>query len=145
MTEYAKTYDIRWADLDPNFHMRHTSYNDYAAQVRLNFLQDRGITLEKMRELNLGPVLFSEHTDFFKEVRAGDTIKVVLRIAAMTPDGRKWKMRHDIFRGDGQKAATIQVAGAWFDTVKRTVIAPPLAMQNMFLDLPKTEDFSDQF
>ena len=53
MTEYSKSYDVRWADLDPNFHMRHTAYNDYAAQVRLNFLQDRGITLEKMKELNL--------------------------------------------------------------------------------------------
>jgi acyl-CoA thioester hydrolase len=142
-TEYVKTYDVRWADLDVNFHMRHTAFNDYCAQVRLNFLQDRGLTLEKMRELNLGPVLFTEYTDFMKEVRPGDTIQVNLKIAAMTPDGRKWKMRHEVFRGDGKKAAVINVSGAWFDTAKRSVVAPPLMMQRMFLDLPKTDDFSE--
>jgi len=145
MSEYKKTYDVRWADLDVNFHMRHTAYNDYAAQVRLNFLQDHGLSLEKMRELNLGPVLFSESTDFLKEIRPGDHITISLAIAAMTPDGRKWKMRHEVFRGDGKKAAIINVSGAWFDTVKRSVVAPPLMMQQMFLDLPKTEDFTDRF
>lgn len=143
-TAYSKNYDVRWADLDANFHMRHTAYNDYAAQVRLHFLQDRGVTLQVMKELNLGPVLFSEHTDYLAEVRPGDTIRVSLLIAAMTADGRKWKMRHEIYRGDGKKAAVIQVHGAWFDTVKRTVVAPPLMMQNMFLDLPKTDDFTEE-
>lgn len=143
--EYVKSYDVRWADLDVNFHMRHTAFNDYCAQVRLNFLQDRGVTLEVMRELGIGPVLFSEYTDFKSEVRPGDTIKVNLKVAAMTTDGRKWKMRHEVIRGDGKLAAVINVAGAWFDTTKRAVVAPPLMMQQMFLDLHKTEDFTDKF
>ncbi len=142
-TPYFKQYDVRWADLDVNFHMRHTAFNDYAAQVRLHFLQDRGITLEKMRDLQLGPILFSETTNYFKEVRPGDTIKVYLKVAAMTPDGRKWKMRHEIYRGDGEKSAVIDVTGAWFSTRERKVTAPPLMMQQMFLDLPKTDDFTE--
>ena len=142
-TVYEKFYDVRWADLDPNFHMRHTAYNDYAAQVRLNFLEDRGVSLLKMQELNMGPVLFNEHTDFLKEVKPGDKIKVNLLVAAMTPDGRKWRLRHEITRGDGITAAVITVTGGWLHTLQRALVTPPLMMQRMFLDLPKTEDFTE--
>lgn len=35
--EFYKEFQVIWADMDPNRHMRHTAYNDYAAQLRVSF------------------------------------------------------------------------------------------------------------
>lgn len=141
MSDYNKTFSVLWADLDPNFHMRHTAYNDYAAQVRLAFLSEHGFPLRRLKELNLGPVLFSEKTDFLREVGADDILTVTLKAAGVNSDGRKWKMRHEIFKSDGVKAAIVQVDGAWFSTETRKLVVPPTDLKNLFNQLTKTEDF----
>jgi acyl-CoA thioester hydrolase len=125
MQEYKKTFDVRWADLDPNFHMRHSAYNDYAAQVRLGYLSENGYTLERFRKENLGPVLFREETKFFKEILPGDVITVDFQVTMASEDGRKWQILHTIYRKDGVKAAEIVVDGAWMDTKLRKVVAAP--------------------
>lgn len=35
----TKEFEVKWADLDPNRHMRHSAYNDYAAHMRVKFLE----------------------------------------------------------------------------------------------------------
>ena len=57
METYIQAIDIRWADLDPNFHLRHSVYYDYGAYCRISFLNEQGITPEFMTQFNLGPIL----------------------------------------------------------------------------------------
>ena len=71
MSEYKKPMDLRWSDLDPNYHLRHSVYYDFAAQIRTAFLEEHGLTIRQMQELHLGPVLFREEGIFRREVRFG--------------------------------------------------------------------------
>jgi acyl-CoA thioester hydrolase len=143
MQKYTKQFDVIWADLDPNRHMRHTAYNDYAAQVRVAFMDDNGIGFDEMEKLMLGPVLFKEETHFLSEVRMGERITVDLQIAGLSLDGERWKMVHQVFKSDGSLSAVIKVEGAWMDMVKRKLKQPPKELVNKFNELPKTDDYQE--
>jgi len=143
MQKYNKQFDVIWADMDPNRHMRHTAYNDYAAQVRVAFMDDNGVGFEAMEKLMLGPVLFREETRFLSEVRMGERITVDLQIAGLSSDGERWKMVHQVFKGDGTLSAVITVEGAWIDMVKRKLKRPPQELVNKFNELPKTDDYHE--
>ncbi len=141
--EYSKTFVPIWADMDPNRHMRHTAYNDYAAQVRVAFLQDYGYDIEKLDKLRLGPILFREETVFLREIRLGDTIKVDLRVSGLSKEGRRWNMVHRIYNQYDKLSAIIKVEGAWIDMDKRKLIVPPKDLFEKFKELPRTEDYAE--
>lgn len=143
MINYSKNFEVIWADMDPNRHMRHTAYNNYAAQVRVSFMEDNGLSLEEMEKLQLGPVLFKEETQFLSEIRMGEHIKIDLQIAGLSADGERWKMVHHIYKSDGKLSAIISVEGAWIDMVKRKVKAPPAKFAENFHNLPKTSDYQE--
>ena len=143
MQNFQKQFDVIWADLDPNRHMRHTAYNDYAAQVRVAFMDDNGIGFDEMEKLHLGPVLFREETLFLAEVRMGEHITVDLQIAGLSLDGERWKMVHQVFKSDGALSAVITVEGAWIDMVKRKLKPPPENLVSKLNELPKTADFRE--
>lgn len=129
MEAYKKTFDVCWADLDPNFHVRHTAYNDYAAQVRFAFLTDNGFSAERFRKEKLGPVIFREETRFLREVMPNDTLTIDLKMEMVGDDWRKWKIRHAVYRSDGVKAAEIDIDGAWMNTELRKVVPAPDELQ----------------
>lgn len=143
MNKYSKNFEVIWADMDPNRHMRHTAYNDYAAQVRVSFMVDNGLSLEEMEKLQLGPVLFKEETVFLSEIRMGEQIKVDIQIAGLSNDGERWKMVHHIFKSDGKLSAIISVEGAWIDMTQRKLKAPPEKLTANFNELPKTADYQE--
>ena len=37
---FSKTISLRWADLDPNFHLRHSVYYDLGSQQRVEVLDE---------------------------------------------------------------------------------------------------------
>lgn len=139
--EYIKTFQVIWADIDANRHMRHTAYNDYAAQVRVNFFTDYGFSIENLVKNEVGPILFREETKFLKEVSINETIKVDILCGAMRRDGSRWKVIHNIYRQDGSRSAVITVEGAWLDLKLRKLIVPPEELLSIFENMPKTEDF----
>ena len=143
MRNYSKQFDVIWADMDPNRHMRHTAYNDYAAQVRVAFMGDNGLSFDEMEKLMLGPVLFREETQFISEIRLGERITVDLQIAGLSLDGERWKMVHQIFKNDGKLSAVITVEGAWIDMANRKLKPPPKELVANFNELPKTNDFQE--
>lgn len=36
---FEQEYHVRWSDLDPNMHMRHTAYADLCATTRFSYLE----------------------------------------------------------------------------------------------------------
>ncbi len=64
---YIKNAEMRWSDLDPNFHLRHSVYYDFGAYCRICFLFDNGVTDKLMKELEIGPILFREECVFKRE------------------------------------------------------------------------------
>ena len=139
--EYAKTFQVIWANIDANRHLRHSAYNDYAAQVRVNFFTDYGFSIEQLVKKEIGPILFREETRFLREVRINEMIKVDIQAAAMRRDGSKWKVIHTIYKEEGDKAAIVTVEGAWMDLKLRKTMVPPKELLSIFENMPKSEDF----
>ena len=138
---FTQKFKVIWADLDPNRHMRHTAYNDYAAQVRLEFFAYCGVDMDRLNELNIGPILFREETRFFKEVHMNETIEVSFEISKVRQDGYKWSIRHTIYKESGEVACKIDTDGTWLDLNQRKVVIPPEEIQKMLTNAPRTEDF----
>ena len=122
---YSQTYSVRWAELDPNGHMRHSAYADFAADLRVNWLASLGYTVQKFAELRLGPILFREETKFLKELHGGETIRVDGVMKTASPDGSRWTILHTLYKADGRVAATVEVDGAWLNLDLRKLTVPP--------------------
>jgi len=132
---------MRWSDLDPNFHLRHSVYYDFGAQCRISFLNEHGITADVLLRHSIGPVLFREECLFKKEINFTDRITINLKLASVSPDFRKWTMVHEIRKNEDSLAAIITVDGAWMNTQLRKITAPPETFRTAFETIPKTEDF----
>lgn len=135
------TFTTKWADFDPNRHMRHTAYNDYAAEARIRFFNEHGIDLQYFTSHNFGPVLFKEETTFYKEIYSGEDLNVSIELHGSSAKAERWKIRHLIFKKNGTKAAQIEVYGAWIDYTTRKLTTPPLEVQQSFEHFVKTSDF----
>lgn len=123
--DYATTYHVRWAEMDPNGHLRHSAYADFAADQRIAFLRQHGFDLAKFAALRLGPILFREETKFLKEVHLGEIIRVDGRLTSLSADGGRWTILHTLYKADGRVAATVTVDGAWLDLDQRKLRLPP--------------------
>lgn len=141
MESYKKTYEATWADMDPNRHMRHSVYNDYAAQTRVTMFKDFGFSIEEFAKMGLGPILFREETKFLKEIGLSEEITVTCQLQRMRKDGTRWTFLHEIFKESGAKAAEITVDGAWLDLKKRKLGIPNEEMLELFNQFPRTNDF----
>jgi acyl-CoA thioester hydrolase len=140
---FQVTFATKWSDFDPNRHMRHTAYNDYAAEVRVRFFKSQGVSIEDFAQENLGPILFKEETSFFKEIHLGEDITVNLTLKAISKNVERWKLQHQIFNENGKLAAEVMVYGAWIDLQKRKLAVPSVKFHQLFSTLEKTNDYED--
>ena len=49
------TYQVLWADLDGNQHLKNTRYIDYASHSRFRFLTEQGFGPKAFAQHKLGP------------------------------------------------------------------------------------------
>jgi acyl-CoA thioester hydrolase len=140
---YSRTYDIKWAEVDPNGHIRHTVYGDYAVDVRYRYLNEHGLSLIRLHEIGIGPVLLRDEAHYLKEVVMGETITVDIKLAGASPDGGRWIFQHEVRKQNGKMAAVLRVEGGWLDLAARRLVAPPPEFASILKDLERTEDFSE--
>lgn len=136
MRAFEINLEVRWADADPNRHVRHSAYYDYGAHARIRFFQKHGFTTKKLEELNLGPIIFKEECSFIRELHPDDEIKINLLKGEMNEDGSRWVLHHEIFNQGGEKCAQVSTQGAWIDLSKRKLTIPPKAIADALLNLP---------
>ena len=136
-------FNTKWSDFDPNRHMRHTAYNDYAAEVRVRFFREHGLTMNAFTKFNFGPILFKEETSFYKEIRVGENISVNLELEGVSKGLERWRFRHHIFNMEGPLSAEIKVYGAWIDLLTRKRTSPHQKFAAIFDTLPKTTTFKE--
>lgn len=141
MKEFNRIIQLRWSDLDPNFHIRHSVYYDWGAFCRIEFLNENGLTSRVMQELNFGPVLFREECIFRKEIRSGDVVTISLEIIKSKKDFSRWSIQHSITKNENLLCATLAVDGAWMDVTKRKLASPPEKVNEVFTLMPKAENF----
>jgi acyl-CoA thioester hydrolase len=132
---------VIWSQIDANQHMRHSAYADVAAQARLNMLLAAGLPPVKLLGMGIGPVLFREELFYLREIILNDDIKVTCEVSKSRADGSRWSIRHEIYRGDGVKAAIINVDGAWIDMNKRRLTFLPKELSDLFIASPRSTDY----
>lgn len=135
------SFPTRWADFDPNNHMRHSAYNDYAAESRVRLFSKYGLSLKEFNDFKIGPILFKETTSFYREISIGDDVTVEVFLKGASKLGERFKFIHKIYCGDGVLSAKIEIYGAWIDLSKRKLTTPPSIVLEVFEKLTKTEDF----
>ncbi|NCD71042.1 thioesterase [Mucilaginibacter sp. R11] len=133
-----------WSQIDANQHMRHSAYADLAAQARLNMLNQVGLSPVVLLGQKIGPVLFKEELMYLREIALGDRVKVTCELVRSRPDGSRWAIRHEVYRGDGVKAAIINVEGAWIDMEKRKLTLLPESISSLFTKSPRGDDYIEE-
>ena len=141
MKEFIKKIEVRWADLDPNFHMLHSKYYDLAAYCRTAFLIEHGVTPEFMKRHQIGPILFREECIFKKEISFADEISVNLKLKKITATASRWTFVHEVWKDKKTLAAFMTCEGAWMNTELRKLAVPPDMIIKIFDQAPKTIDF----
>jgi|TARA_B110000037_G_scaffold141541_1_gene160101 acyl-CoA thioester hydrolase len=141
--KFEITFPTIWANFDANSHMRHTAYNDYAAEVRSRFFSEQGFSLTEFSKHNIGPILFSENTKFYREIKLGEDITVNLIFIGASEKFERFKFKHQIIKANGVVSAEISVYGAWIDLAKRKLTTPPEDMIGIFNKLEKVIDFEN--
>ena len=142
MEKYSRKLEIRWADLDPNFHVLHSKYYDFGAFCRMAFLTEHGITPAVMSKNNIGPIIFREECIFKREIKFGDEVEVFLKLSKCNEDSSRWSMVHELWINGNSLAALINIDGAWLDTKLRKLAIPSEIFKAGFAQIPKTDDFN---
>jgi acyl-CoA thioester hydrolase len=143
MDPYTRTFPVRWADCDANGHMRNTAYSEYATEVRIAYLAEKGFTWEKFLASRFGPVLLHEYIDYVREVRMGATVTVDFSVIGLSPDGARFKFEHDVWLPERKKAARIIIAGGWMDIELRKLRLPPPDLLRLLQEAPRGEPFEE--
>lgn len=135
------SFPVRWADLDPNRHLRHSAFNDYGTHIRFTYLEQQGFGMEAYERLDFSPVILREEVRFLREVRQGDTITLDMRLVAGSPKLTRFRLAHEVTRADGVLAATIEVDGGWMSLTRRKLIEPPAAVVEALRRVQPADEF----
>jgi acyl-CoA thioester hydrolase len=141
MQSFNVNVQIRWSDLDPNFHLRHSVYYDWGALSRISFLEQHGLTAHLMAKLHFGPILFREECVFKREIHLNDPVTINLELIKARKDYSRWTIRHTIYKNPETIAAILTCDGAWLDTTLRKLAAPPAEVTQVFGSMPTNAGF----
>lgn len=141
METFILDVQVRWSDLDPNVHLRHSVYYDWGAFCRIAFLNEHQMTTELMQRLQIGPILFREECVFKREIRLGDKVTISLQVLRAKKDFSRWTIQHTVVKNDDTIAAILTVEGAWLDTAKRKLATPPAEVFSVFSQMPLDVNF----
>ena len=141
MSIFSMPVQIRWSDLDPNFHLRHAVYYDWAAMCRITNLQEKGLTPALMQKMNFGPIIFREEAIFRKEVCYNDLISVNLQLIKARRDYSRWTIRQEIIRNNEIRCAIVTIDGAWLNVIDRKLIIPPVEAIHVYELMSLNQNF----
>ncbi len=143
MPPFSKTLELRWSDADANGHVRHSVYGELGAEARIAWLAESGFPWKRCEELGVGIVILREELEYRRELGIGERVRVDLRALGLSPDGARWKFRHEVLREDGALAARIVASGGWLDLARRRLTLPPEALAAALRALERAEGFEE--
>lgn len=141
MNTFSKECTIRWSDLDPNFHVRHSVYYDWGAYCRIAFFNETGLTPNVMAHEHIGPIIFREECLFKKEIKFGDSLQINFVVSQCRADFSRWTILHEIWKDRSILCAFLTVEGAWIDTQVRKLTVPVGPVLNVLEMAPKSPGF----
>ncbi len=143
MAGYAKSYELRWSDADANGHVRHSVYSELGAEVRIAWLKEGGFPWKRFEELGVGPVLLREELEYRREIGLGERVRIDVVAVGLSPDGARWKLRHDLHKEDGELAGRVTVLGGWLDLAARRLVVPPEPLAALLRATARAPEFEE--
>jgi acyl-CoA thioester hydrolase len=143
MTTYSTKMSAGWADMDFHSHMRGAAFLDKACDARLMFLAGHGYPMNELLRLHLGTVAMKDEIEYYRDVALHQDITVTLSLGGMAPDGSRWRLRHEMLRGDGKICARVTCIGGWLDLAERKLVAPPAGLVAALKSLSPTSDYTE--
>ncbi|MFZ4262325.1 acyl-CoA thioesterase [Sphingobacterium sp. HJSM2_6] len=134
---------VLWSQIDANIHVRHSAYADFCAQARSNMLNQSGLSLQEFTKRKIGPILFREELIYHREIGLDERITVTVEITKYNISNSRFSFRHEIFKENGVKAATVNVDGAWMNIVERKLSAIPEEWNDLIKLFPKSADYTE--
>lgn len=139
---YLKETEFIWANLDPNQHVRHTTYSDYATHARICFFVENGFTIQDLNALGFGPVLLREQTIFWRELSANERVRISVELDRSTADYSYYTIVQHFYKANNKKAARVTIDGTWMDIKTRQLIPPPAEVISKILSkMDKTANY----
>jgi len=134
---------IRWSEIDLNGHTRNSAYLDLASHCRISYFDKHGFSASEFARLRIGPVVFKDEITYLKETHLGDSLRVNLMLAGLSPAGFRFALRNEFTRQDGASAVIIHSQGAWLDIGRRKLTNPPKALFDVMNLMTRTPDFAE--
>lgn len=138
---YKKEFEIRWSDIDANGHLANSAYTNYMSHTRMAFFIEYGFSMKKLAEFGVGPVVFYEHTYYYKESFIGKPITVSIELSGLSEDGMFFKFEHNLYNYKGEHLASSDMLGSWIDLKTRKLTILPIDLLALSDKFPRTEDF----
>ncbi|MBR9845045.1 MAG: thioesterase [Algicola sp.] len=138
---YKKEFEIRWSDIDANGHLANSAYTNFMSHARMGFFMTYGFSIKDLSGFSIGPVVFYEHTYYFKESFIGKPITVTVEVSGLSEDGMFFKFEHNLYDDKGRHLASSDMLGAWIDLNSRKLTALPELLLQRSEAFPKTKHF----
>lgn len=138
---YLKEFEIRWSDVDANWHLANSAYVNFMSHTRMGFLMELGFNQKTMAQHSLGPVVFYEHIYYFKEAFFGKPVKVSLELLGVSEDGKFFKFHHNFYDAKGINFAHCEILGAWIDLKSRSLTGLPEEFLTAFSKVDKADGY----
>jgi acyl-CoA thioester hydrolase len=127
--------------MDSNGHLANTAYLDLAADARIAFFAEHGFPPTEFRRLGVGPVIRRDEVEYLREINLHDTVTVSFAMLALSPDGARFTLENEIWPAADRHAATVRSTGGWLDLRTRRLVAPPAALRDALLQVPRSREF----
>ena len=121
---HSYPFFVREAQLDSYGHMNNLQYLAAFEEARWEMITERGYGLDKVHELQIGPVLLSIDVQFKKEVRLRQ--KVEIHTCTVSYEGKILKLRQQMLSQTGELHCQANFTMGLFDMRARKLIAPTL-------------------
>jgi acyl-CoA thioester hydrolase len=141
MDAYSMTYEVRWADIDANRHVRYSAYIDAAAELRYRFFTHHNLPPEAFDKLGVGPVYTSLTATFFREVLLGEILTITYMLTGLSLQGIRWKVQHEFLKANGKKAVAVSLEGTILNLSTRQPTMPTPEIMAVFQQVPRSPDF----
>ena len=141
MAEFFKEFEIRWSELDPNYHVANYAYTQFMNEVRISYMLERGIDRDLIDKGNMGPVVFHEHFHYIKEVMAYEKVKVDIQMKGHSEDYKFLNFAHHLYLPGGEIAVYSELMFGWLDLTTRKLVIPNERYIEGYKEMQKTDDF----
>ncbi|MBL1408789.1 acyl-CoA thioesterase [Sphingobacterium faecale] len=134
---------VLWSQIDANRHLRHSAYADFCAQARSNMLKTMGLSLDIFAKEKIGPILFREELIYKKEIHLDEYIKVEVFLTKLNLKNARFSFQHVIYKENGEKAAEVNVDGAWLNLAERKLTDIPAGWYDILKKIPRSADYQE--